>query len=156
MNRYKITLAAFVICASLQGQTPVKSDNPSIIENITADSVNFIIQDEEMNELLEFAPAEKKNRNNSNVGYRVQVFSDNNQRTARNEARVKQRNIHSRFPQYGCYVTFTAPYWRVRIGDFQTQEEATKVLSELRRAFPSYAREMRVVRDRVKVTKPVQ
>ena len=85
------------------------------------------------------------------AGFRVQVFSDNNARTAKNEARSKQRIISSRFPQYQTYVMYTSPYWRLKVGDFRTQQDANAAADELRRAFPAYSKEIRVVRDRVTV-----
>ena len=85
------------------------------------------------------------------AGFRVQVFSDNNARTAKNEARSKQRTISSRFPQYQTYVMYTSPYWRLKVGDFRTQQEANNAADELRKAFPAYSKEIRVVRDRVNI-----
>lgn len=85
------------------------------------------------------------------AGYRVQVFSDNNQRTAKSEAGSKQRVVAARFPQYQTYVNYNAPYWRLRVGDFRTQQEANSAAEELRKAFPKYSKEIRVVRDRVNI-----
>lgn len=53
------------------------------------------------------------------------------------------------FPQWDTYVTYASPYWRLRIGDFRTQYEAEKAAADIRRQFPRYAKEVRVVRDRV-------
>ena len=52
-------------------------------------------------------------------------------------------------PQWDTYVTYASPYWRLRIGDFRTQYEAEKAAADIRRQFPRYAKEVRVVRDRV-------
>lgn len=86
------------------------------------------------------------------AGYRVQVFSDNNVRTAKSEARTKSRNISARFPQYKTYVMYTSPYWRLKVGDFRNKQEADDAAEELRRAFPAYSKEIRVVRDRINIT----
>lgn len=83
------------------------------------------------------------------TGYRVQVFSDNNPRTAKSEAGSKQRAIASRFPQYQTYLRYTSPYWRLKVGDFRTRQEADAAAAELRRAFPAYSKEIRVVKDRI-------
>lgn len=83
------------------------------------------------------------------VGYRVQVFADNNIRTAKTEARQRERAIGQAFPDYSTYVAYASPYWRLRVGDFRSQYEAEKAAAEIRKAFPRYAREVRVVRDRV-------
>lgn len=129
-------------------------EKPSIVEDFTSDSVNIIIQDDDIARVLEYGSLEKKQEKRvGNIGYRVQVFSDNNVRTARNEARLKQRNIRARFPQYESYVTYNQPYWRLRVGDFRTQEEAAAFMAQLRKAFPAYAREMRVVRDKIRIQK---
>lgn len=87
-------------------------------------------------------------------GYRIQVFSDNNARTAKNEARVRARNIAAQFPTHQTYVVYSSPYWRLRVGNFRTHEEAQQVADEMKAAFPSYAREIRVVRDRIIVSSP--
>ncbi len=91
----------------------------------------------------------KKIVNKNIVGYRIQVFSDNNQRTAKNMAQVKERNILSRFPQLRSYLQYKAPQWRLRVGDFRTRGEARAMLQEIKEAFPSYASEMTVVMDRI-------
>lgn len=83
------------------------------------------------------------------VGYRVQIFADNNSRTAKGEARLRERALNASFPIYGTYVTYASPYWRLRVGDFKSQYEAEKAADDIRRAFPKYSKEVRVVRDRV-------
>lgn len=83
------------------------------------------------------------------AGYRVQVFSDNNARTAKAEARSKAHVIADALPQYPTYVTYTTPYWRLKVGDFKTQEEAEVAATLIKRAFPDMSNEIRVVRDRI-------
>lgn len=106
----------------------------------------------EMEWLLEYEAPEAP-RKSGNIGYRVQIFADSNQQTAKNEARTKQRSMATRFPQYPTYVTFKSPYWRVKVGDFVRQDEAEEAASVIRRAFPSFARDVRVVRDIINVPK---
>ncbi len=86
-------------------------------------------------------------------GYRIQVFSDNNAQTAKAEARARAKNVSAKFPEYATYVVFSSPYWRLRVGNFRTQEEANNAAHLLKEAFPSYSREIRVVRDRITVGK---
>lgn len=84
-------------------------------------------------------------------GYRIQVYSDNNQRQAKSKAQQIASSIKRQFPHYGLYLTYNAPYWRLRVGDFTTQEAARSAMSALKSKFPSLAGDMRVVRDKVKV-----
>ena len=84
------------------------------------------------------------------VGYRVQVFDDNNVRTAKREAQERKEMIESRFPFLTAYVSFNSPYWRVKVGDFSTRGEAEATMAEIRQAFPTFAKSLRIVRDRIK------
>lgn len=145
--------------APLMAETEVVT----IIDHITGGTSNVVNQpDKLLKRLLPVTvQTEDENRekeemmarpvNGRMAGYRVQVFSDNNARTAKSEARSKQRVISSRFPNYQTYVMYTSPYWRLKVGDFKTQKEANALADELRRAFPSYSKEIRVVRDRINI-----
>lgn len=83
-------------------------------------------------------------------GYRIQVYSDNKGQSAKTRAQGIAANISHTFPHYGTYLAYKAPYWRLRIGDFHSEEQAKEALTELKSAFPSLANEMRIVRDRIK------
>ena len=87
--------------------------------------------------------------NNKSAGYRVQIYSDNNQRTARAEAQRRANAIHAHFPQYKVYVVFQSPYWRVKIGDFRSRSQAEETIEDLRQKLPAYGKEMRVIRDHI-------
>jgi len=80
-------------------------------------------------------------------GYRVQVFSSNVQRTAKAEAFRIKALMEEKFQERGVYESYSAPFWKVRIGDFRTREEAQELLAELMRTFPSLRREMYIVSD---------
>lgn len=84
-------------------------------------------------------------------GYKIQVFSGNNQRTSKNEAYHKQGLLNSSFPEHETVVLFESPFWRLRVGNFQTREEANEVMSEMREKFPSFGKEMYIVVDEVKI-----
>ena len=84
-------------------------------------------------------------------GFRIQVFSDNNQKTSQREARSKEKRINERFPEYETYIVYNSPYWRLKVGDFKTEFEAEAAADDIKRAFPEFAREVRIVRDRVNV-----
>ena len=44
------------------------------------------------------------------------------------------------------YVTFNSPFWRVRVGNYASYEEAAVKLYELKKLFPEI-RDMRIVKD---------
>lgn len=84
-------------------------------------------------------------------GYRTQVFSGNNQRKSKDEACRKEKEIRELFPDVPTYVTYNAPFWRLRVGDFRSHEEAYRMQRLLMDAFPSYKKEMYIVKEEVKI-----
>ena len=84
-------------------------------------------------------------------GYRTQVFSGNNQRKSKDEAFRKEKEIKELFPDVPTYVTYNAPFWKLRIGDFRTHEEAYRMQRLLMDAFPAYKKEMYIVKEEVKI-----
>lgn len=86
-------------------------------------------------------------------GWRVQVFAGNNQRTSKEEAFQKETEIKLSFPEMPTYVQYTAPFWRLRVGDFRTYMDASDVLATLKRSFPSFGREMSIIKETILVKK---
>lgn len=84
-------------------------------------------------------------------GYRTQVFSGNNQRASKEEAFAKEKEIKELFPEVPTYVTYNAPFWKLRVGDFLSHEEAYHMMRQLMDAFPSYAKEMYIVKEEIKI-----
>lgn len=83
-------------------------------------------------------------------GFRAQVFSGN-LKNSKDEAFKKEKEIKDLFPELITYVTYVAPFWRLRIGDYRSHEEAYHTMRVLMDAFPSYAKEMYIVREDVKI-----
>ncbi|MCL2650970.1 MAG: SPOR domain-containing protein [Candidatus Azobacteroides sp.] len=83
-------------------------------------------------------------------GYRIHAFSGNQQQS-KDEAFAKEKEIKELYPDISTYVTYKAPVWRLRIGDFQTNVEATSFMKELKKKSPSLGKEMYVVTDEIKV-----
>lgn len=154
-----MTVACAIASTSVSAyaQTPdstAAADRPLIEEHIAADSIIIIKMPEALRERLRATGANEQEQartvaHGRTGGYRIQIFADNNPRTAKNEARTRARNVVSRFADYPSYVEYKAPYWRTRIGNFRTHDEAEKAAAEIKEAFPGYSREIRVVRDRI-------
>jgi len=147
-------LAAVVICPPLSGRADTAGD---IVEEITSDSINVIVVPDALMERLKYHEPQptspgKRLPQGMMAGYRVQILSDNNARTAKNEARQRERQVMSRFPQYRTYKKYAAPYWRVRVGDFRTQAQAEEAAAAMRRSFPRFSKEIRVVKDRIYIS----
>ena len=60
-------------------------------------------------------------------------------------------HITMKFPQYRSYISYKAPSWRLRIGDFKTRGEAQAALQRIKSVYPKFAREMVIVKDRINI-----
>jgi hypothetical protein len=66
-------------------------------------------------------------------GFRVQIFSG----PERNAAYAEQTRFKARYPLIGCYISYTQPNYKIRVGDFRTRLEAEKFMNTLRPSYPS-------------------
>lgn len=136
----------------------------TIVDHITAIEGNTVTQPSKLTELLAPAdapvvdtttqpekPAVKHQATWRMAGYRVQVYSDGNQRNAKKQTQLKASQVARRFPNMRTYISYSAPFWRLRVGDFRSRSEAESAASQLRQAFPAFRNEIRIVRDRVNI-----
>ena len=66
-------------------------------------------------------------------GFRIQIFSG----LDRQQANSEQSNFKSRYPNITSYISYTQPYYRLRVGDFRTRLEAEKFMNELKKYYSS-------------------
>ncbi len=152
---FLILLIGFIVSICYAEQNSSADSEKTIFESITdnSDSAKGRItlhQDERLKKLIYKKKAEDiKNRpSTTTMGYRVQVFSSN-ERTAKTTAYKIEERILSKFPNYAVYVSYTSPFWKVRIGDCKTTEEAQILRDEVRKEFPEYQEETYVVKDQI-------
>lgn len=86
----------------------------------------------------------------SSFRYRIQVYSDNNSQTAKSNAEKRKRLIEQNFPGMHGYVSYDSPYWRVRMGNFQTETEAISAMKQIKAKFPSFESDIRIVKVKAK------
>lgn len=123
-----------------------------IIENIDEANRHQIIANDEILNLLKptLEDLDSNKRRTGKTVYRVQVFSDNHGEKSRTEGEKKKRAVQRRFPDYPISLGWDSPYWKVKVGIFQSQSDAQEAANQIKRAFPSFSREIHVIRDRVK------
>ena len=84
-------------------------------------------------------------------GYRIQVYSGNIPRTSRDEVSSLQLQIKELYPSLETYPKYSAPFWKLHIGDFRSFEEASFVLRELRNKFPQKKNEIYIIVDEIRL-----
>lgn len=142
---------------SLAAETPDSTNMPQIVREISSGTVEVTLPAGFVDRLTTNTsesettetPATNSTKPTSRSGYRVQVFDDNNARTAKHEAQSRRSQISARFPEFRTYISFNSPYWRVKVGDFRTRSEAEAAMGAIRSAFPGMSSQLRIVRDRI-------
>ena len=136
-------------------QEAVMQDNAPVRPDIYADMSDNVTfhQDSSVTRLLSDLVEGAERETVQIQGYRVQVFSSNRQQSAKNEAFELEKRIQDAQLQTPVYVLYVPPFWKVRLGDFRTKEEAVMMKDEVLLRMPELQGETYVVRDKITVTK---
>ena len=112
-----------------------------------------ISQDDRIKDLIGKRKEVTVARNNFTVGkgYRVQVFSGNNQSTSKKQAFERDANMKRDMPEVETYITFKSPFWRLRAGNCRTYEEAHEIMRKIKELFPQYGKETYIVEEDIKI-----
>ena len=77
-------------------------------------------------------------------GFRIQVINTPD----RNKVNAAKIKVYQEFPDWKPYLIYQAPNYKLRVGDFKTEDEAKAAMQQLSRLFPSG---MYVIRDVIEV-----
>ncbi len=66
-------------------------------------------------------------------GYRIQVLNT----TDRTQALAAKSKLLAQYPDHKTYLMYTAPYFKIRIGNFVERGEADELKKELAKMFPT-------------------
>ena len=69
-------------------------------------------------------------------GYRIQIFFDSGANSS-DRALAAEKDFEEKFENIPVYITWKAPNYRVRVGDFRTRLEAEKYLHQIAREYPN-------------------
>lgn len=164
-----MTMMPAIAFAAIPEEEQEETGAPNLFQRIEEESggnVTFEIPENIADKILSAPVAPKRPERTQNhstrpgihrqQGYRIQVFSDGRNQSSL-EARAKARGnaIANRFPKYrGQVYTFSSsPNWYTRVGNFTSASQASAAMAELKRAFPAFAGEMRVVKCKIVLIK---
>jgi hypothetical protein len=77
-------------------------------------------------------------------GYRIQVINSND----RNKVFAVKAKIYQLYPELKPYLMYQPPFYKLKVGNFKTKEEAEEYRVELSRQFPTG---LYIVRDVIEV-----
>jgi hypothetical protein len=68
-------------------------------------------------------------------GYRVEIFFSSAM-NARERALEIKKEFLSSYPDHNVHILFSAPNFKVRVGDFRTKNEALKLYKKIQKDYP--------------------
>lgn len=153
-------ILGMVFIGSLGAQTVRKATPRTIFEALEGgapgEGTVVIIQPEEIRRLVGGTSSRlgvvlgREGNTSLLMGYRIQFYNANLP-GSKAEAERRAAQIRSLAPEYGCYVNYNAPFWRLAVGDFRDMASAREARATLLKILPSWARESYVVRDQVRI-----
>ena len=78
-------------------------------------------------------------------GYRIQIFEESGNKSS-TRAREVMAEFSTKYPDIPVYLSWQAPNFKVRVGDFGTRMEAEGFLNKIKRSYPIAW----VIRDKIK------
>lgn len=151
-------LLLLVFCVLFSGIAKAQYAGGDICNHLISTGRVSLIQDSRLTELLGSRPKtyyanpeqEKANVKKAK-GFRIRVFSGNQQSKSKTRAYSIQSEMNASMPELPTYVTFKTPNWRLMVGDYRTSEEANSMLRQLKKEFPSLGKDMFVVSSEIEL-----
>ncbi len=116
-------------------------------DSITGATVT-VYQDAQLEQLIN---TPRTGQGNTHKGFRVQLFSSNMPQNARATAFAIEKKVLTKHPDFAIYVTYKAPFWKVRVGDCITYEAAVQLRQFMAAEFPELKSEIYIVPDQINI-----
>ncbi len=145
MRKLWIIVLGMLASVSVMAEDSIPA-RPNILDSMSGvevlqDSAVAVLLDDAINGARELVEID---------GYRVQVYSSNQQQAAKSEALDLESKLKEKIEQ-PIYVQYLPPFWKVRVGDFRTYEEAKEYKKQFVEAYPAMIGDTYIVRDKIKV-----
>lgn len=135
MNHKKISLliVSFLITGTILAQ-----DDKGVIVHKDPRADQLVKKQIELNEL------NTRDARRFVQGYRILIISTND----RNQANNAKTKIYKNFPELKAYLSYQAPYYKLRVGNFVTPKDADVYLKKIQLYFPAT---VYIIRDMIEV-----
>lgn len=132
-------LHAFCVILSAQHQTTSGNlkEIPVIQSLHSADTTKGKIQlrgDARINELVKRHAAASEAAAGID-GWRIQIYNSSG-RVARDEANDERTRFLNKYPELKAYLIYQPPYFKIRVGDYRSKQEAYKMYKQIVKQFP--------------------
>ncbi|MDX9775055.1 MAG: SPOR domain-containing protein [Petrimonas sp.] len=113
----------------------------------TTDGNIRVVCDQRVDEIVKMHKVYNERRNDMTMGYRVQIYFDAGNNSLE-RAQTEARTFQMLYPDDTAYVSYSEPYYKVRVGDFRTRLAAEGFLQQILSVYPNAF----VIKDRVRLS----
>jgi len=152
MNRIKfgLTLLLTMLAFAVSAQSKVKHED--IFKDLAKTQPGYGTVKLQQNPKVNLLVNRKIKDNESKKyitfsGYRIQVYMDNNQKKSKDEAYAREKKLKEKYEDLTTYISFSSPFWKLRVGDYRTHADALVMAKKLREDFPELSSEILIVKD---------
>jgi hypothetical protein len=134
-----IKLSLALICIPFYSNAQTTNKRPAIINEIQNEYPKGqvqIIEDKRIDDLLNKYIDYEANKKTI-PGFRIRIFSKNNQDGGRKHAYEMQTKFMTNFSNIDADVKYDPPDWKVYVGYFRTITDALKVKKQIEGLFPN-------------------
>ena len=126
---FHINFLSFLLLTGLSPGFAFAQDSIRELKNIR------IIEDEKVDLLVSKHIRINQNRNGIS-GFRIQIFFDSGTNSKTNAQGIFE-GFRAKYPDVTAYLTFKAPNYKVRVGNFRTKLDAQRFLNEIITEYPN-------------------
>lgn len=145
---FLIGLCAIVTTGYVAGQDTLREASVPVVLLTEAMEHAVVHQDSAITQLMRDKRLGIQRGQQEADGFRVQVYASNNQQQAKNEALLLQQRLESALDM-PVYAQSEPPFWKVRLGNFRTREEANKYKEIFLQYYPDLQGSTYVVPDKI-------
>lgn len=132
----KILLLFLCLCGSIMVNAQSDASLAGKLQEHVEGKGTITIYDEDGIEELVDIQVEVNERVGGVEGWRIQLFSGSGPEGKRKALNAKGKFLNN-FPGHDADLSFTSPWWRVRVGNYRHKHEALQLLNDLRKIFPN-------------------
>jgi hypothetical protein len=138
----------FIIVLLMTERGLAQTDSATVVSGTLASGTVTVVKDPRVDMLvrkqIEINEETTRDSRRNMPGFRIQVLNSPD----RSKVFAAKAKVYQEFPDLKPYLLYQAPNYKLKVGNFKTQEEAEEMQKQLERLFPSG---LYIIRDVIEV-----
>ena len=138
----------FIVVLFVTERGLAQTDSATVVSGTSAAGTVTVVKDPRVDMLvrkqIEINEETTRDSRRNMPGFRIQVLNSPD----RSKVFAAKAKVYQEFPDLKPYLLYQAPNYKLKVGNFKTQEEAEEMQKQLERLFPSG---LYIIRDVIEV-----